>query len=110
MPSLCPPQQRIRLSGLRICLRAVGKGEHVHRIKEIEKLIGVTRGLAEAVIEGASTGPAHFIDHAVENLPALFIFIESLIQKVAEKTTALRYAPAVCEADAGQRISSVGMF
>ncbi len=89
VPSLRPRQQSIRLPGLRFRFRPVGKGEHVHRIKEIEKLIGVALGWPEAVIEGASTGPAHFIDHAVENLPPLLIFIESFIQKVAEKSAAL---------------------
>src|SRR6478672_10004933 len=46
------------------------------------------------MVEGAASRAAHLIEHAVEDLPALLVFVEPLIEKMTEVAAALRHAPA----------------
>ena len=90
-------------AGFRIGLRTVGEREHVHRIQDVEVLQLIARLLAEAVIERPAAGAAHLIEHAVEHLAALLVFVEALVDEVAQEPAGLRHAPADSDAECRAR-------
>src|SRR5260370_2975946 len=91
-------QQRAAFAGLRIGFGCVGEGEHVHRIKNIQMLLGIPRSLPEAVIERAAPGSSHFVDDSIEDAIPFLVLIKALVQKMAQEAPALRDAPAICKA------------
>jgi hypothetical protein len=61
------------------------------------------------VVERPAACAADLIEHPIKDAPAAFVFVEALIDKVAEEATRLRYAPAKRKPGAWQRIASSGV-
>src|SRR2546425_12580115 len=87
-------KQAVGDAGFWIGRRSVAERKQIHREQNIEELQRVSRGLAEAVIERSAARAADLIEDAVEHAPALFVLVEALIEKMSEKASALRHAPA----------------
>ena len=97
-------QQTVDRAGFRIGFRTIGKRKEIDRVQNVEELQRVARRLAESMVERAAAGAADLIEDAVEHAAALLVFVEALIEEMAQETAALRNAPAHRGVRAADRI------
>ena len=88
-------EQSGSFSRLRICLGQVRERENIGRKENRGRWLSVARGLCKAVVEIAASCSCDVGEHSIESDSALFVRIESLVQKIAQKAPVLRYAFAV---------------
>ena len=98
-------QQAVADTAFRVRLGAVGERKQVDRVKDVEELQRVARGLGKAMVERPASGAADLIEDAVEYFSSLLVLIEALIKKVAEKAAALRHAPGERRTQAGRWVA-----
>ena len=91
-------------AALRIRFRPVGERKEIDREENVEELQRVARRLAEAVVETSASRAPDLIEDAVEHRAPLLVFVEALIQKVAQVAPALRHAPRQRARDGRRRI------
>src|SRR5512147_628135 len=83
-------EQALIQAGFRVSLIEVGKRVDVRGVEEVHVRLAVARRLGEAVIETAASGPGDMRPYAVKDAPVLLVLVEAVIEKRAQKTTALR--------------------
>ena len=68
----------------------------------------VARLLTKAVVERAAAGAADLVEHTIKHDASSFVFVEALVDEVAQEAAGLRDTPADGACDARQRITFGG--
>ena len=97
-------EQAVGEAGLGVSLLAVRERKQVDRKEDVEELQRIARRLGETMVERSAPGASNLVEDAVEHPPPLLVLVEALIQKVAEKPSALRHAPPDGAAQARRRV------
>src|SRR5215469_15950240 len=85
-------EQAANLSGDGVVLILIGEREDVGGKENRRRGLGVSRRLREAIVEAPAPCSGHMRQYAIERDPAIFISVEAVIQKIAQKTPVLRDA------------------
>ena len=79
----------------RIFFGLIGERKNVGRKEDRRSGLRVARRLRETIVEAAAARSGDVREDAVERDPAIFVGVESLVEKVAQEASVLRNAFAV---------------
>src|SRR5688572_7084100 len=83
-------QQPIAAAGFGIDLGDVREGKDIHRIEETREWSGGPAGQRKSIVEASAAAAGNVREHAVEDLPVGFVFIEAVVHKRPKEAPALR--------------------
>ena len=94
-------EQSSGLAGHGIFLGLIGERENIRGKENRRSGLRIARRLGETIVEAAAAGSGNVGENAVERDSSLFVGVEALVEKVAQKAPVLRNAFAIDARRAG---------